>query len=111
MAKALEERKGSRSGHTISEISIVAAIEEQVSCDLDGESVILDLKNGVYYGLDAVGARIWDLIQEPRAVHEVRDALVQQYDVEPERCERDVLVLLEELAAEGLIEVRGERAA
>jgi hypothetical protein len=47
--------------------SIVVATKDQVSSDLGGEVAILDLKAGVYYGLDTVGARIWNLIQEPRA--------------------------------------------
>ena len=86
--------------------STVVAAKDQVSSDLGGEVAILDLKAGVYYGLDAVGARIWSLIQEPRTVNEIRDILLEEYEVEPERCERDLLVLLRRLADEGLVEVR-----
>lgn len=82
------------------------AAKDQASSDLGGEVAILDLKAGVYYGLDAVGARIWSLIQEPRTVNEIRDILLEEYEVEPERCERDLLVLLRRLADEGLVEVR-----
>ena len=85
--------------------SIVAA-NDQVSSDLGGEVAILHLKAGVYYGLDAVGARIWDLIQRPRTVKEVRDVLVSEYDVGPDRCESDLITLLQRLADEGLIEVK-----
>jgi hypothetical protein len=85
--------------------STVVAAKDQVSSDLGGEVAILDLKAGVYYGLDAVGARIWSLIQEPRTVNEIRNILLEEYEVEPERCERDLLVLLQRLAEEGLIEV------
>ena len=85
--------------------STVVAAKDQVSSDLGGEVAILDLKAGVYYGLDAVGARIWSLIQEPRTVNEIRNILLEEYEVEPERCERDLLVLLQSLADEGLIEV------
>jgi hypothetical protein len=85
--------------------SIVVTAKDQASSDLGGEVAILDLKAGVYYGLDAVGARIWSLIQEPRTVNEIRDILLEEYEVEPERCERDLLVLLQRLATEGLIEV------
>lgn len=81
------------------------AAKDQVSSDLGGEVAILDLKAGVYYGLDAVGARIWSLIQEPRTVNEIRDILLEEYEVEPERCERDLLALLQRLADEGIIEV------
>ena len=89
----------------VSGSSTVVAAKDQVSSDLGGEVAILDLKAGVYYGLDTVGARIWSLIQEPRTVNEIRDILLEEYEVEPERCERDLLVLLQRLADERLIEV------
>jgi hypothetical protein len=88
--------------------SVVVAASDQVSCDLAGEAAILNLKTGVYYGLNAVGARVWSLIQESRTVEEIRDTIVAEYDVEPPRCEDDIVALLEELAAEGLIVVRDE---
>jgi hypothetical protein len=95
----------------VSEHSIVVAAPDQVSSDLGGEVAILDLKAGVYYGLDTVGGRIWNLVQEPRAVNEIRDTLLEEYDVEFDRCERDLLALLRRLAAEGLIEVKDETSA
>jgi hypothetical protein len=91
--------------------AIVVAVKGQVSCELAGEAVILDITPGIYYGLNAVGARIWKLIQEPRTVNEIRAAVLEEYDVEPDRCERDLLALLQELAARGLIEVKDERVA
>ena len=87
----------------------VVATAEQVSCDLAGEAVILNLKNSVYYGLDPVGARIWSLLQESRTVREIRDALLGEYEVDAERCEQDVVDLLEELASYGLVEADGAR--
>ncbi len=94
----------------ISNRSIVMIAAEQESADLGGEAAILNLNSGVYYGLDPVGARIWNLIRRPRSVQEVKDTLVAEYDVDPERCERDLLKLLGDLLNEGLVEVRGEAA-
>lgn len=91
--------------------STVVAAKDQVSCDLAGEAAILNLESGVYYGLDAVGARVWHLLQEPRTVQDVRETLLMEYEVERDRCERDLLALLQELVAAGLIEVRDESAA
>ncbi len=96
---------------TISDRSVVVVARDQVSCDLAGEAAILNVKSGVYYGLDPVGARIWNLMQEPRAVVEIQNAITDEYDVEPERCARDLATLLEKLLAEGLIEVKDESAA
>ena len=90
----------------ISDRSVVVAAKDQVSCDLAGEAAILNIKNGIYYGLDPVGARIWSLMQEPRAVAEIQNTITGEYDVEPERCARDLQSLLEQLLAEGLIEVK-----
>jgi hypothetical protein len=91
---------------TVSQRSTVVVAKDQVSSDLGGEVAILDLKAGMYYGLDDVGARVWDLIQEPRNVSDIRDTILEEYNVRPERCERDLLALLQRLADEGLIEVQ-----
>ena len=94
---------------TISTSSVVAATKEQVSADLGGEAVILLLKSGVYYGLNDLGTRIWDLVQEPRTVSDVRDVILKEYNVEPDLCERDLLTILLDLAAERLIDVKDQR--
>lgn len=85
--------------------SKVVASEGQVSSDLGGEVAILDLEAGTYYGLDEVGNRIWSLIQRPTSVGEVRYALLNEYEVEPERCARDLISLLQSLADAGLVKV------
>lgn len=95
----------------ISSGSGVVASGDQVSSDLGGEVAILDLKAGTYYGLDEVGNRVWTLIQEPNSVKEVRDVLLSEYEVEPERCERDLISLLQRLADEGLVEVTDAKSA
>jgi hypothetical protein len=86
--------------------SVVTASRNQVSSDLSDEKIILGVDTGRYYGLRGVGVRIWDLLGEPRRVAEIRDILVSEFDVEPARCERDLLQLLEQLADRGLIDVR-----
>jgi len=91
--------------------AVVVAVKHQVSCGLAGEAVILHLKNGVYYGLNPVGARIWDLVQQPRTVADLRSLLVQEFDVEPTRCAHDLDALLGELSKHRLIEVRDGTAA
>jgi hypothetical protein len=88
----------------------VQATKNQVSSDLAGESIILSLQTAKYYGLGQVGARIWELVQQPIRVLDVRDTILDEYDVEPERCDKDVIALLGQLASEGLIEVRAPNA-
>lgn len=88
--------------------STIVRSSNHVSTNLSGEVVILGLQSEEYFGLKDVGARIWDIIQEPKTVKEVLEVLLKEYEVELERCERDLLALLQELANEGLIEVKDE---
>jgi hypothetical protein len=91
----------------LSEQSVVVASKDQVSCELAGEAAVLNTKTGVYYGLDPVGARVWQLVQQPRRISEVGEQIVAEYDVESQRCMSDIVALLEKLRSEGLlIEVR-----
>jgi hypothetical protein len=83
--------------------SIVSVAPEQLSCALGDESAILNLKNTVYYGLDPVGTRIWNLIQQPISVRELRVRLMDEYEVDADQCEGDLLSLLEAMRDEGLI--------
>jgi len=95
---------------SISLHSIVVAAPEQISCPLGEESAILNLKNTVYYGLNPVGTRIWNLLQKPRSVSELKDALLEEYDVDAVQCEKDLVELLEKMRVEGLIQVRAAAA-
>jgi hypothetical protein len=88
--------------------SCVVLSDEQVSTSLGQETVILGMEDGVYYGLDAVGARVWALLATPHRVSELVRAVVREFDVTSEQCERDVLALLDELSERRLVrEVSG----
>jgi hypothetical protein len=91
---------------SLSENSIVVASQQLVSSDLAGEQVILDLSSGMYYGLNPVGTRIWQLIQEPKTVKEVEETLLSEYEVEVEQCQQDLMAILQQLKEQGLIEVK-----
>jgi hypothetical protein len=83
--------------------TIVFASDEQVSSRVADEEVILNLENGTYYGLDPVGARVWDLIQEPTSVKDLVDRLLEEYEVDRDQCLEDVLALLQDMHDEGLV--------
>jgi len=61
--------------------------------------------------MNSVGASVWNLMKEPKTVAEIRDAILGEYDVDQERCERDLMLLLEQLRSEGLIEVQHRATA
>lgn len=90
--------------------SIVVVSANQVSTALGGETVILGADAGQYFGLNEVGARVWELLQEPVRVSTICETVCAEYEVAPEQCARDVLELLAELRAKGLLDVRRESA-
>jgi hypothetical protein len=90
--------------------SIVVVSKDQLASNIGGETVILGLSAGRYYGVDSVGSRIWQLIQEPIAVNDVERTIVSEYAVDPERCRTDLLKLLQQMIDAGLVEVRSESA-
>lgn len=90
-----------------SESKLVAA-KGQIAAKMDGEIVILNSNSGVYYGLNPIGATIWNLIQQPKTFAEVRDAILTKYQVSSEQCQSDLLSLIEQLQSEGLIQIINE---
>ena len=71
--------------------------------EVGGETVLLDLESEHYFGLDAVGTRIWSLIGEGVSVDDMVDTLLEEYEVERATLEADVAELLSRLAEAGLI--------
>ena len=70
------------------------------------ETVILDLANGTYFGLDPVGARMWELMGEGKTLAEICEELLEEYEVSRDDLERDTLRLTQELADQGLVGLR-----
>lgn len=83
----------------------VKRCEDQMAADLGGELAILNIKTGTYYGLNEIGSQIWLLLKESRTVKEIRDRLLEQYEVEPSRCEQDLVALLIQLAQHDLVQI------
>jgi hypothetical protein len=76
--------------------------------EVGGETVLLDLESEHYFGLDAVGTRIWGLLGEGVSVAAMVDTLLQEYEVERATLEADVAELLSRLAEAGLIRFADE---
>jgi hypothetical protein len=83
--------------------SCVVASDDQVHTRVGEEAVILGLNTGIYYGLAEVGLRVWSLIATPQRVSVLVSTIVDEFDVTRERCEADVLTLLESLLERELI--------
>jgi hypothetical protein len=85
--------------------TIISRIEEIVASDIDGETVMMSIENGKYYGLDDIGSRIWELIEKPIRVSDLIDTLLGRYEVDRKTCERDVLKFLNELNEDEIVQV------
>jgi len=80
----------------------VAASEDAVFRELDGQSVLLNLATGTYFGLDAVGTHVWHLAAADGSLRAISRALADEYDADPATIERDLLALAETLVDKGL---------
>ena len=76
---------------------------EVMSQEVSGETVLLDLKSESYFGLDEVGTRIWQLMQEKGDLQAVFETLLEEYDVEADQLNTDLSELLGELEEAGLV--------
>lgn len=83
----------------------VSRVEGPVSADLQGEIAILDPASGTYFGLNEVGAVVWNLIATGRPFGEIVNAVVQTYNVDPAVCASDVQQLLTQLQQANLVKI------
>jgi hypothetical protein len=60
----------------------------------------------VYFGLDAVGTRVWQLLQQDKTIADVCDVMVEEFDVSPEVLREDVSRLVGELRDRGIVTLR-----
>lgn len=70
---------------------------------MDGEAIIINFSNGVYYSLDKVGGFIWELIEKNHNAVEIVEALQLRYDTTHEQIKTDLEALISELVKENLI--------
>ncbi len=85
--------------------SIVVCSDGNLSCDLQGEAVVLNLQSGTYFGLNPMGARIWELIQKPAKVSDVLHELLEEYEVDASLCEADLVSFLNQLREQNLLKI------
>jgi len=89
----------------VSLASIAHVSEDVIVRELEGEAVLLNLESGIYFGLDAVGARIWHLIEQYGALSAVLDQIVSEFDVDTSQAERDLIDLVRQLSSRGLVDM------
>ena len=85
--------------------TMVKQSTKQVSCNLNGEIAILNLTSALYFGLDEIGACIWEAMAEPRKVSELCERVLERFNVEEEQCQADVVEFVRKLDEAGLLEI------
>ena len=90
----------------LSRSSKIVVSKDVVSCDLGGETAMLDMKEGVYYGLNEIGTVIWELIQNPITLLEIIDKILEEYEVDEETCYADTVELIKEMEKNGLVAIK-----
>lgn len=85
--------------------SQVVRNEGIVEAEIDGETVMMSIENGAYYGLDAIASRIWALLERPLSVQNICELLVLEFDVDMAQCQQDVLSFLTDMAERKVIQV------
>ncbi len=89
--------------------SQVARSSDLISSSVSGQTALMSVASGSYYGLDPVGSRIWELIAEPCRVRSVCAQLLAEFVVDQAQCETQVLAFLQRLANDGLLCVSHEQ--
>jgi len=84
-----------------------ACNEEILSNTIDGEVVMMSIEQGYYYGLDEIGSQIWEKLKTGVTLRNIVDQLLQDYDVNREKCERDLLKLMDDLVENDLVVKQG----
>jgi coenzyme PQQ synthesis protein D (PqqD) len=90
----------------ISDTTTLVAARDVMTADFAADVVLLNLQDGVYYGVEEVGARVWSLVQAPIALRAILDAIAVEFDVDHDRCARDVRAFVQQLVDRGLVAVR-----
>jgi hypothetical protein len=89
----------------VGEDLLVTRRGEMVETEVDGELVALHIDNGTCYGFNSTATRIWAMIEQPKRFSELTGELVREFDVDSATCEAQLKELLDELAADGLVEI------
>ncbi len=83
----------------------VRRIDDMLDAEMDNETVMMDIEQGRYFGLNETGTRIWALLAQPVVIRELCDQLADEFNVPPEQCEQEVFDFLGRLSGRGLLQV------
>jgi hypothetical protein len=82
-----------------------------VAANLGEELALLDMAKGAYLGFNATAAHLWRLLDEPRTLDGLCQAMMLEFDVDAARCRGEVEELLGQLVADGMVKIRDDEVA
>lgn len=85
--------------------SVIVRSPDVISTNVDTGEIILSIDQGKYYGVTAVGQRIWHLIATPLSLSAVCDQLMAEYEIDRAACEAQVLKFVQNMAANGIVQI------
>lgn len=88
---------------TLSLQSIIKRNPGLVSSEIDSERIMMNVQTGEYFGLDSVGNRIWELIENPIRLSNLIEILINEFDVTQEQCETDTMEFIKQLLDKELV--------
>jgi coenzyme PQQ synthesis protein D (PqqD) len=83
----------------------IALDEGQLTAAMDDGVIVLSMDSGMYYSLDAVASRIWELLQTPCSPRQITDTITREFEVDEATATQDVLGFLTELHEQGFVTV------
>jgi len=89
----------------------VRRIDDVLDTDIDNETVMMDIDQGRYFGLNKTGTRIWALVAEPIVIGDLCDQLTAEFSVPREQCEQEVMGFLQGLLKRGLLQVEEDESS
>jgi hypothetical protein len=92
----------------IVETTLLSRADDVLATEVDGEAIVMTIAQGLCFGFDSIGSRIWSLLEQPTKFGDICSTLLDEYDVDGDTCRKEVAGLLAELARERLIVVDNE---
>ncbi|MCH4811956.1 PqqD family peptide modification chaperone [Vreelandella neptunia] len=88
----------------ISTSTLLQRNPDMIAANLDGDLVMMNEKLGRYYGISGVGARAWELLETPASIDDLVNAICQEYDIDTDTCQQDIIRFAQDLMKVDLIE-------
>lgn len=74
-----------------------------ISTDMDGETVMMSIERGEYYGIGGVGKRAWELLAQPIRLQDLCQTICSEFEVDESRCQSDMLAFVSDLLQNGIV--------